>query len=238
MKLKRKIREFVRNFGIDVTKYTANTRGIDSYHDIFHIVNREKPMIFDIGANTGQTINNFREIFKNCTINSFEPSPSTFEILKKNSSTMKNVEIWNLGIGSSISTLLLNENTGSDMSSFLELGQAGWGEIKNKTEVSVTTIDQFCQEQNIEIIDVLKIDTQGYEHEVFKGAVNSMLENRIGLLYFEVTFIDMYKGLPSFSTLYDFAINHGFELIAIYPIKYKNKKAGWTDVLFKHKNYK
>jgi FkbM family methyltransferase len=238
MKLKRKVREFVRNFGIDIAKYTADTRGIDSYHDIFQIINCEKPMIFDIGANTGQTINNFKQIFKNCTINSFEPSPSTFEILKKNSDKMENVQIWNSGVGSSISTLLLNENTGSDMSSFLELGNAGWGEIKNKTEVAVTTIDQFCLEQNIEIIDVLKIDTQGYEHEVFKGAVKSMLENKIGLLYFEVTFIDMYKGLPSFSTLYDFAINHGFELIAIYPIKYKNKKAGWTDVLFKHKNYK
>lgn len=238
MKLKRKIREFVRNFGIDIAKYTADTRGIDSYHDIFQIINCEKSMIFDIGANTGQTINNFREIFKNCTINSFEPSPSTFEILKKNSSKMENVQIWNTGIGSSVSTLLLNENTGSDMSSFLELGQAGWGEIKNKTEVAVTTIDQFCQDQNIEIIDILKIDTQGYEHEVFKGAVNSILENRIGLLYFEVTFIDMYKGLPSFSTLYDFAVNHEFELVAIYPIKYKNNKAGWTDVLFKHKNYK
>ena len=238
MKLKRKVREFVRKFGIDIAKYTADTRGIDSYHDIFQIINCEKPMIFDIGANTGQTITNFREVFKNCTINSFEPSPSTFEILKKNSSKMENVQIWNTGIGSSVSTLLLNENTGSDMSSFLELGQAGWGEIKNKTEVAVTTIDQFCQDQNIEIIDILKIDTQGYEHEVFKGAVNSILENRIGLLYFEVTFIDMYKGLPSFSTLYDFAVNHGFELVAIYPIKYKNNKAGWTDVLFKHKNYK
>lgn len=238
MKVKRKIREFVRNFGIDITKYTAATRGIDSYHDISQIINCEKPMIFDVGANTGQSINNFREIFKNCNINSFEPSPSTFEILKKNSSKIENVFIWNLGIGSSKSTLFLNENTGSDMSSFLELGHAGWGEIRNKTEVAVTTIDQFCQEHNIKLIDVLKIDTQGYELEVFKGAINSMLENRIGLLYFEVTFIDMYKGLPSFSTLYDFALNHGFELVAIYPIKYKNNKAGWTDVLFKNKNYK
>jgi hypothetical protein len=41
MKLKRKIREFVRNFGIDIAKYTADTRGIDSYHDIFQIINCE-----------------------------------------------------------------------------------------------------------------------------------------------------------------------------------------------------
>lgn len=237
MTIKRKIREFLRKLGIDVTSYNSNTRGIDSYHDIFQLTNSKNPLILDIGANTGQTITNFKKIFKNCRIHSFEPSPSIFEILKNYSLTLKDVQVWNSGVGSSTNSLFLNENGGSDMSSFLELGQAGWGKVVKKTEVAVTTIDQFCQDHNIEFIDILKIDTQGYEFEVFKGAANTMLTNKIGLLYFEVTFIEMYKGLPSFSILYDFAINHGFELVAIYPIKYKNKKAGWTDVLFKHKSY-
>ena len=86
-------------------------------------------------------------------------------------------------------------------------------------------------------IDVLKIDTQDFELEVLKGAEISMRENRIGLLYFEVTFIKMYEDLPSFGELYNLAINNEFELVTIYPIKYKDKMAGWTDLLFKHKNY-
>ena len=123
------------------------------------------------------------------------------------------------------------------MSSFLEIGKDGWGSIEHKTTVPVITIDEFCEKQKITKIDVLKIDTQGFELEVLKGAQKSMKENKIGLLYFEVTFIDMYKDLPLFGELYNFAVNNGFELVAIYPIIYKKNLAGWTDVLFKHKNY-
>lgn len=235
--IKQKIREFTRKFGFDIIRYEPEKIGVHPYYDMSKFIGKDKPMFFDVGANTGQTVKNFKQVFKKCEINSFEPGPATFEILKKNTSHMKNVHIWNLGIGSSTTTMVLNENNHSNMSSFLEIGDRGWGEIDNKTTIGITTIDQFCEEQNIKMIDVLKCDTQGFELEVFKGAKTSMLENRIGLLYFEVTFIDMYKELPTLSELYDFAVNHGFELVSIYPLKYKQNMAGWTDLLFKHKSY-
>ncbi|MEP6260728.1 MAG: FkbM family methyltransferase [Gillisia sp.] len=192
---------------------------------------------FDIGANYGQTIDEIIGIFNNYEIHSFEPSPSVFEFLRNKRSKVKNLNIWNYEVGSSTKSLILNENTNQNMSSFLEIGKDGWGSIEHKTPVPVITIDEFCEKQKITKIDVLKIDTQGFEFEVLKGTQKSMKENRIGLLYFEVTFIDMYKDLPLFGELYNFAVNNGFELVAIYPIIYKKNLAGWTDVLFKHKNY-
>jgi FkbM family methyltransferase len=231
------IRKLVRKIGFDIIPLELNKVGEYPYYDMSKFISSQTPMLFDVGANYGQTIDDFREVFKNGIINSFEPSPITFDGLKKNTYNMKNVFIWNCGIGSSTKPMILNENTHRNMSSFLEMGDEGWGIVNDKTTVSVTTIDEFCKEHKIEKIDVLKIDTQGFELEVLKGARTSMLENRIGLLYFEVTFIDMYKGLPSFGELYDFAIDHGFELISIYPIKYKKNMAGWTDILFKHKKY-
>lgn len=231
------IRKLSRNIGYDIIPLSTDDVGRDPYLDMRKFISTEKPVLFDLGANYGQTIDEFNGVFNDCEIYSFEPSPAVFEVLKKKTSHMGNISVWNIGVGSSTTKLLLNENTNQNMSSFLEVGEDGWGSVEHKTSVSVTTIDKFCEEQNIKKIDVLKIDTQGFELEVFKGAKISMLENRIGLLYFEITFIDMYKDLPSFGELFDFAINNGFELITIYPIKYKNNMAGWTDVLFKNKYY-
>lgn len=232
------IRKLARKLGYDIIPLSTEIVGRDPYLDMKKFIKNTNPTLFDVGANYGQTIDDFTEVFENYEIHSFEPSRVVFEFLRNKNSNNKNINIWNYGIGSSTKRLLLNENTHQSMSSFLELGKDGWGSLEYKTSVAVTTIDRFREEQNIEKIDVLKIDTQGFELEVFKGAKKSMQENRIGLLYFEVTFIDMYKDLPTFGELYDFVVNNGFELIAIYPVKYKNKMAGWTDLLFKHKNYK
>jgi FkbM family methyltransferase len=236
--MKRIIQKLVRKLGLDIIRYRPESMGLNPYFDMSKFIKSKQPMILDVGANKGQTINTLNDEFKSCFIHSFEPSPSTFKILKDNTTKMKNVSVWNCGMGSETNNLFLNENTYSDMSSFLELDAQGWGEINSKTSVKVTTIDDFCREQNIEKIDILKLDTQGFELEILKGAKSTFLKNKIGLLYFEVTFIDMYKGLPSFYTLYEFCINHGFELVSIYPIHYNNQNmAGWTDVLFKHKSY-
>ncbi len=236
--MRRKIREIVRKFGFDIIRFKTEEMGLYPYKDILKFISSKKPMLFDLGANTGQTIKDFREVFKSSTIHSFEPSPMTFKILKENTAQMKNVHIWRLGVGSSTTSLSFNENTYSTMSSFLKIKNKKWGQIHNETMVEVTTIDKFCEEQNIQKIDVLKMDVQGFELEVLKGAKNSILKNKIGLLLFEVTFIDMYEGLPSFSSLYEFAVTHGFELVSFYPIHYNKKNmAVYTDVLFKHKSY-
>lgn len=52
----------------------------------------------------------------------------------------------------------------------------------NYTNVQVTTIDQYCQDNNIEKIDVVKIDVEGVEAQVLKGAVESFRKYKPALL--------------------------------------------------------
>ena len=60
------------------------------------------------------------------------------------------------------------ENSNPDMSSFLPLSEFGWGKVTKETPVEVKTIDQaFILDQNIEQVDILKSDTQGFDFEVF-----------------------------------------------------------------------
>jgi hypothetical protein len=108
------------------------------------------------------------------------------------------------------------------MSSFLEQGKKGWGDVVVQNLVAVTAIDSFCSEHGITSIDVLKLDVQGFELELIKGAKEGLATGRIGLLYFEVTFMERYKNRPSFSDLYTTAIVNDFELIAVYPLFYRD----------------
>ena len=49
------------------------------------------------------------------------------------------------------------------------VGPAVRGTITGEVDVSVITLDDYCSELGIARVDLLKIDTQGYDLEVLKG---------------------------------------------------------------------
>lgn len=228
------IRNLVRRFGFDIIK--LNKTGRDPLTDMARFLHEERPMIFDIGANAGQSIHKFRSRFPKSVIHSFEPSPETFQTLCQNTDRFKDVHLWNCALGSSVGKMPFLENSISVMSSFLPLGEFGWGEVTKETLVEVKTIDRFCEDENIEYIDILKSDTQGFDFEVLKGAERTINAQKIGLIYLEITFSDMYKNLPSFGKIYDFLIDRDFLLVSFYKFNYQKEMVSWTDALFIHKN--
>ncbi|MEZ4802516.1 MAG: FkbM family methyltransferase [Gelidibacter sp.] len=235
--MKRAIRKFVRRFGFDIIKFKKDQMGIYPFYDMAKFITKDKPMLFDVGANLGQTIKDFKEVFHFATIHAFEPSPETFEILSNTISSSKDLYLWNLGVGASNGELILNEYIHSNTNSFLQAKNINPTSLKRKTLVKMTTIDQFLKVNQIDKIDVLKIDTEGFELEVFKGAINSFLNGKIGLLFFEVSFINSHHDMPSFTELWDFVSKNGFELVSIYPLVHKKKMGVYTNILFKHKSY-
>ena len=236
--MKRVIKQIVNKFGYDIVRMNQMDQiGKNPLNDMEKFLHNDHPMIFDVGANVGQSIQKFRDIFPRCTIHSFEPSPTTFETLKQQVPKLKSIHLWNCALGSSPGSMNFLENSSSVMSSFLPLSEYGWGKITKETLVEVKTIDQFCHDENIERIDILKSDTQGFDLEVFKGAENTIRANKIGLIYFEIIFSDMYKNLPSFSEIYDFLTDRGFLLVTFYRFYYQKKLASWTDALFVHNSY-
>jgi FkbM family methyltransferase len=235
--MKREIRKFVRRFGFDIIKIQKDQMGVYPFYDMAKFVKSNDPVFFDIGANIGQTVKDIKEVFKNATIHAFEPSPNTFEILQNNTSNFKKLYLWNFGVGSSNDDLLLNEYAFSNLNSFFDIHNYEFCKLKGKTLVKTTTVDQFVIENSIQMIDVLKIDTEGFELEVFKGAINSIKESKIGMLFFEASFVARNKDMPSFTELWDFAIQNEFELVSIYPLVHRKNMGVYTNILFKHKNY-
>ena len=229
--LKRYIHGFTEKLGIKFYKIPKDPGYGKQEMDMKRLLNeKDDPVIFDVGANNGQSIILFKNRFPGCIIYAFEPGTEAFQTLEAKYGSNSSIHLNNIAVGSEKTRMEFNENTFTYMSSFLEIDRTGWGEILNKKTVEVTTIDLFCKENGILNIDVLKCDTQGFDFEVFKGA--SKMLNNVKLVYFEFTFSDMYKGLPHFDEVYKFLTDHNFRLANLYDIYYQDGLLSWTDFLF------
>jgi FkbM family methyltransferase len=227
--LRATVRKWIQSTGYDIHKVPGDP-GRDPYRDIGRLVASTSPVAFDVGANTGQTTNAILQVLPRASIHAFEPHPAAFESLRR--LNIKNVVLNNYALGAQPEERTLFENTSSDMSSLLPLGEHGWGHVQAKTAVKVSTVDHYCTKHGIPRIDLLKSDTQGFELEVLKGA-SAMLEgNLVRLIYLEMNFARLYEGMPRFDALLGFLFDRGFELVALYRVHYLGERAGWTDGLF------
>ncbi len=239
--LKKSVHSLIRKAGYELVRVEQPNQdqlGRDPFLDMrFHLSGVAQPVIFDVGANIGQSVDKLKEIFPGSIMHSFEPSPSTYARLQSHCQGREGVRTWNCGIGSSRGTLPFTENTKPDMSSFLAPGELCWGSVAKVTEVPVETLDSFAEEQHIDFIHVLKSDTQGYDFEVFKGAERLMNENKIALVYFEFIFSDMYKNLPPFHEVFKFLTAHNFALVSFYESHFQKDLVSWTDVMFVNREF-
>lgn len=221
------LKNVIRKTGFNITKYRDLTQ------DIRDLVSHEsQPVFFDIGANLGQTALKFAKAFPKAQIHSFEPSPSTFSKLKSTTSHLQNVHPVQIAFGEQSGSLPFNENENSDMSSFLEIGSAGWGNVKEVTHVEVSTIDEYCKTHSIPKLHLLKSDTQGYDLAVLKGAKEMLSSQSIDLISMEVNFAPIYDGAPSLKDIMDWMDRYGYKMMSIYEIFFIKRIIGWTDVLF------
>lgn len=81
--------------------------------------------------------------------------------------------------------------------------------------VETTTLDAFCQEENIEEIDFLQIDVQGADLDVLQGAIN-LLNKTIYAIQIEVEFSHLYINQPLFADVDTFLRNQKFTLFDLY----------------------
>ncbi len=222
-----------RRMGYDIHKLQIEQIGQNAYFDIKRsIAPNSSPVIFDVGANVGQTIDACRQIFPQPTIHAFEPGKAAFDSLLQTHSNLPHVRLNNLALGSKPELQIFFENSSTDMSSFLSLGPDGWGQISSQREIEVSTVDRYCSQHEIAFIDLLKSDTQGFDLEVIKGAQGLLNARKIRLIYLELTFQKLYWGIPRVDEIYRFISDQGFERGSFYKFFYRNGRAGWTNALF------
>lgn len=227
--MKQTIKKIIKFFGLNITRTNKELSNL-TFDEIYlnYFKSSDQPVIFDVGANEGQSIYRFKKIYKNSIIHAFEPSKKIFSKLSKNCENESNIFLNNFGLANEIGFKQFNLAKQSGASSFNKFNyKSKWLKKRSKqfnttednfTEsetVKVSTLDDYCLKNNIKNIDILKIDTQGYEDEVLKGALNTIKEGKISAIEFEIIFDDVYKKKFSFFDLEKIFINYNFRLCGI-----------------------
>jgi FkbM family methyltransferase len=182
----------------------------------------------------GQSVQTFKDLLPSCALHSFEPSPAAFRELSAVAKGFQNVQVRNVGLAAEPGELELMENSSSVMNSFLPTGRDGWGDIVNRVKVPVTTIDAYCEAERIEQVSLAKIDTQGFDVQVLRGAERVMRAGRVKLVLIEITFSEMYRAGASPDQVYALLRGYGFRLVSFYELQYRHNLADWCDALFCH----
>jgi FkbM family methyltransferase len=192
--------------------------------------------VFDIGANTGQSVSKFVHLFPTATFHVFEPDERAFSDLAKKYAKFDNVHLNNVALGESSKTVSMNHTDDSVGSSLLDLGLDSWNTVDYKSSVAVTTLDAYCQLNSVAQIALLKIDTQGYELFVLRGATDLLKSGHIKVIQLEYNFGSQYVGVPPFSQVLDVLTEHGYRIVSFYDLEYQSNCLSWMDIMFAHES--
>lgn len=152
------------------------------------LLDKDNPVIFDVGANVGNYTNLVLQHFPNAQIHAFEPQPDNYSHLC-NRTKNGNVKFYNIALGNSEKSQILydiSDTAGSAKAShYEEVITEIHKQNVVKFEVQVKTLDKISDEEGIDYIDFLKIDTEGNDLSVLEGASNLLKNKSIGCIHFE-----------------------------------------------------
>ena len=180
--------------------------------------NKSDLVIFDIGAHIGESAKKYRKLFKNPNIYAFEPSPDSYKILE--TLNIKNIKTYNFGFSNkkSIENFSINlKSSTNSLLSFSENANKTWeiSSLNNLKTINCefNTVDNFCFEENLNLIDFMKIDVQGSEYLVLEGAHNTLLNKKIKIIQLEVIIGNTYKSQKSIGFYISLLESYGYRFI-------------------------
>jgi len=192
-------------------------------------------LAIDVGANVGHWLKAATENWPRCAFHAFEVAPQTYLELVKHASSIGDgrVELHNLGLAdqAGVETMyyfpahpeLTCDRPRHD------------GQPSELFEARLTTLDAFSRERGIDNVDFLKVDVEGAEHRVLKGAHELLAAERISCIQFEY---------GAFSIQTRFLLKDYFVLLAdryhigkIYPDHVAFDDYEWTAETFRFSNY-
>ncbi len=174
---------------------------------------------FDVGSNIGNYAIRLRRQFPNARIYAFEPVKGTYDLMINNASDFR-IDTYNVGLGDKQgSATIFNKtnNTNTELASLyrdiFNVADESEDEITS-SQFAIDTIDNFCNKKQIKNIHFLKIDVEGHELLVLKGASEMLRHKKIEIIQFEFNLHNVYSRVY----LRDFyLLLNDFEIFRIIP---------------------
>jgi len=204
----------------------------------------EAPVFFDVGAHAGETLTEMARHFPQAAIYAFEPDPESFLLLQQTARTFPKASLYQLALGDQPQTSTLRRNRASMTNSMLEVSrESEAGSIGNLVEkvgeapVTVTTLDEFCSAHDVNRIDFLKTDCQGFDLRVLKGAEGLLSNRKVRVIQCEAIFDSEYVGQGWFHEILHFLTDMGYAPVSFHSLaRNSHHEINWADVIFKRRH--
>ena len=215
-----------RSFGYDIVPLREMKERDFALHLHQLLARLDIDCVLDVGANAGQ----YRDFLRNKVqydgpIVSFEPVSRHVEALRERSRGDRHWHIEGYALGSRSGSMPINVMVSDQFSSFLEPDHE---RVKDYTELNVPCHTETVAVRTLDVVlpglqerigfdrPYLKIDTQGFDIEVLRGADDSL--PAVKALQTEASVIGIYKGMPKYVETIRYLDERGFDMTGLYPV--------------------
>ena len=181
-------------------------------------------VIFDVGANIGSVTLAAARSFPNAHIYSFEPVSTTYKRLCENLSDYGDrITTYNFGFFNVSKRLDVHITSFHGANSILDQSQDykinAHSHIKEigTENIEVYTMDSFVSSNNIDKIDIVKIDVEGVEKEVIEGG-RETFKNKVDNVFIELSFLRRNRESAYWVEICKLLYDLGFMLINVYDV--------------------
>lgn len=214
-----RLNSLLHKYGFELVRYNKATNADLRRKAIFEKYAID--VVIDVGANIGSYGAQLRKNGYKGYIFSFEPLTVAFNSLHEAASGDAKWNIYNFALGSETGVQTINISQNLHSSSLLEILETHTkaeqsASYINKEEIQIKTLDSIFEEiRNTDKEIFMKIDTQGFELNVLKGAVNSLYN--INTIQLELSLQPLYAGQPLYNEVMNFLLSQNYTLIDLEP---------------------
>lgn len=196
---------------------------------LHQIIEDKELQIIDIGAFQGDFTASFRKHFPQAKSVLFEPTPANYEALKHRFKGCSDIQIIDHALGNQQQVVDFYLMEDSATNSLLPSTQP----FIEKTTITTQTLDNCLKQLDaIKAIHLIKVDTQGNDLKVLKGAINT-LQKYTPVLLVEMIFAPLYQNQDSYYGIMSFLESLNYDLVGIYNIHYTTQQQlAFCDALF------
>jgi FkbM family methyltransferase len=178
--LKRKVE---LHFGCRIYRGTL-PRGIDLHKDMSAVLGPEQVnCIIDVGANVGLSISEYLSGFPKGTVYGIEPCLENYELIEKKFAGCQRVLLRRMAMSDRDCEVILHLKENNQTHSLIETA----GLTVGQQFVKGMTLDSFCAFENINQVNFCKIDTEGHDLAVLRGAKGLMKKQSIDFIQVETS---------------------------------------------------
>ncbi len=196
-------------------------------------------LIIDVGANCGEMTARFSTKYPQAKIIAIEPNPEVFARLQQRFGMNDQITCVNVALSDSNQYIEFHINSLDVTSSIFPRFTQGRryysleDRLSRKIEVKTQTLDSLATQAALLHIDLLKLDTQGAELMICRGASSLLSHQSIDVIYTEFFITPHYQGAPLLYGLWSFLEQFGYSLYDLFKGPYgRNGQLRFGDAIF------